>query len=102
MKWGENSKGGTQPQELTDDSWFPFGAHGPKRNEPLRMKDVSSSYLDWLSGQPWISDWPAVEAYIARSRKAIDQDLNRSLRGEPRNSSQDEAWQPDPMDDVPF
>lgn len=63
----------SQTKQLSDTDTFPFGKHKGKR-----MQDVPSSYLDWLAGQPWIKDWPAVESYIQRSRKAIDQDLKRS------------------------
>lgn len=57
---------------LTDESIFPFGKYRGQK-----MKEVKSDYLDWLDGQAWIKDWPAVKDYIARSRKSIDQDLKR-------------------------
>lgn len=62
-------------KQLSDDDIFPFGKY---LQSATKMKDVPSSYLDWLSGQSWIGKWPQVEEYIARSRKAIDQDLRRS------------------------
>lgn len=58
---------------LTDEDLFPFGAHKGKK-----MKDVSASYLDWLRGQKWLSDWPQVADYIERNKKAIDLELRRS------------------------
>lgn len=60
-------------EPLTDSSPMPFGAH---RDKP--MAAVPASYLDFISGQPWLETaWPAVANYIRRSRKAIDQDLER-------------------------
>lgn len=59
--------------QLTDESPFPFGAHKGKK-----MKDVSASYLDWLRGQKWLSDWPQVADYIERNAKTIDWELRRS------------------------
>lgn len=64
-------------KQLTDDSIFPFGKYFESRT---KMRDVPSAYLDWIAGQPWIGKWPAVVDYIARSRKAIDQDLKREGR----------------------
>ena len=55
---------------LTDYDYMPFGAHINKK-----MKDVPAVYLDWLSGQQWIGQWPQVNDYIKRNRKAIDMDL---------------------------
>lgn len=55
---------------LTDNDPMPFGKF---KNEA--MKNVPASYLDWVSGQSWISDWPAVAAYIEANRKDIDKVL---------------------------
>jgi uncharacterized protein (DUF3820 family) len=56
---------------LTDASLMPFGQH-----KGHLMQNVPSEYLDWLNGQSWLEEqWPNVSAYIAKSRKAIDQDL---------------------------
>lgn len=63
------------PEHLSDDDPMPFGEH---RGKP--MQAVPSEYLDYIAGQAWISKWPAVEDYIRRSRKAIDQDLKRQGR----------------------
>ncbi len=61
---------------LTDSDLMPFGEH---RGKP--MVSVPSSYLDYILGQPWLRNgWPAVYAYIIRSRNAIDQDLERNER----------------------
>lgn len=57
---------------LTDEDPFSFGAHKGKK-----MKDVPASYLDWLRGQKWLSDWPQVADYIERNAKVIDWELRR-------------------------
>lgn len=63
--------------ELTDDS--PCPVNGDHLGKP--MVKVPSSYLDWLSGQEWLErKYPEVREYIRRSRKAIDQDLEREGR----------------------
>lgn len=60
--------------ELTDDSPYP----GNGEHHGKKMKDVPSTFLDWLDGQPWLaSKHPDVKRYIAKSRKAINQDLDR-------------------------
>lgn len=61
-----------QPNAVpSDDDLFPFGVHKAKR-----YGDVPAKYLDFIDGQPWIDQWPAVKAYIAKNRKAIDRDLD--------------------------
>lgn len=59
-----------QVQPLTDQDPMPFGIH---KGKP--MEKVPASYLDWLHGQPWISSWPRVLAYIEANRKVIDEEL---------------------------
>lgn len=44
------------------------------------MEDVPGHYLDWLHGQSWIDQWPAVLDYIKRHRKYIDDELERQER----------------------
>jgi hypothetical protein len=56
--------------ELSDTDKFPFGIHQGKP-----MVHVPADYLVYCFEQPWISKYPAVKAYIERSRKAIDQEL---------------------------
>lgn len=55
---------------LDDDDPMPFGKH---KGTP--MGEVPASYLDFLHGQPWIRDWPAVLAYIESNRELIDMEL---------------------------
>lgn len=62
-------------RQLTDLSAFPFG-----KWKGSAMMDVPSTYLDWFIGQEWSSKWPAVLEYVKRSKKAIDQDLERAER----------------------
>ncbi len=62
-------------RELTDDSPFPFG-----KWKGVAMKNVPAPYLDWFIGQDWAKRWPAVVDYVNRSRKAIDQELERRDR----------------------
>jgi len=57
-----------------DGDLMPFGVHGAKP-----MRSVPAQYLDWLQGQPSLMQaWPRLEAYIAKNRGAIDQDLRQS------------------------
>jgi hypothetical protein len=61
---------------LTDDSPMPFG-----KWKGTPMKDVPSHALDYLQGMVWLVPvWPEVAAYITKSRKAINQDLEREGR----------------------
>lgn len=60
----------------TDDDPFPFGKYGPN-NEALTYGEVPSRHLDWLDSTDWITDWPAVKAYIDANRKYIDLDLEQ-------------------------
>lgn len=62
----------TASQQLTDESPFPFG-----KWKGTPMRNVPATYLDWLRGQDWIGDWPAVVDYLERSAKAIDWELKR-------------------------
>lgn len=52
---------------LTDSSKMPFGKYKGRK-----MKTVPAQYLDWMSGQTWIEEWPAVQDYINRNRDIID------------------------------
>lgn len=56
--------------KMDDDSLMPFGNH---KDTPMR--DVPARYLDWLSGQPWIGQWPLVLEYINENRDVIDSEL---------------------------
>lgn len=60
---------------LTDEDEMPFGEHKFKK-----MKAVPARYLDFIDGQPWISQWPAVRDYIKKNRRSINQDLERHDR----------------------
>ena len=60
---------------LSDEDPMPFGKH-----KGVKLKEVPAGYLDWLSGQAFLYNWPRLEAYIEKSRKAIDQDLERKER----------------------
>ena len=61
---------------LSDTDAMPFGEHAGKM-----MRHVPSNYLDWLDGQHWLQkQWPALADYVRRSRKSINQDLERSDR----------------------
>jgi hypothetical protein len=64
-------------KQLNDGDVFPFGRYFKSKT---KMKDVPSSYLDWLMSMKWIVEWPSVVEYIRRNRKAIDQDLKRAGR----------------------
>ena len=103
MKWGDKSEiPASRSIVLTDEMPFPFGKHGPKGTEPCSMKQVPSAYLDWLLGQEWIGEWPAVVAYIEKNKSSIDQDLKHSQREHRRYvQARDEGYQED-GDDVPF
>lgn len=57
-------------RELNDDSPMPFGTY-----KGIRMSMVPASYLDWLIGQKWIKDLPAVERYILENKRAIEEEL---------------------------
>lgn len=58
-----------------DDDKFPFGKY---KREGKTFKEVPAEYLDWLHGQKWIGEWPAVLDYIERNRKAIDMEMKRN------------------------
>ena len=58
---------------LTDGDPMPFGVH---KGAPMR--DVPATYLDWLRGQPWLSQWPAVAEYIEQNTHVIDWEFKRS------------------------
>ena len=62
-------------KKLNDTDPFPFGAH---KGKP--MSEVPADYLDWLHGQSWVNQWPAVKDYIERCRKVIDWELKRKER----------------------
>lgn len=55
---------------LKDGDPFPFGTH---KGKP--MGEVPAQFLDWLRGQDWLPNWPAVADYIERNKKAIDHEL---------------------------
>jgi uncharacterized protein (DUF3820 family) len=58
---------------VTDETPMPFG-----KWKGTPMKNVPSEYLDWLVGQSWMpGKYSQIVDYVERSRKAIDQDLNR-------------------------
>ena len=51
---------------------MPFGCHRGRA-----MEKVPAHYLDWLSAQDWLPEkYPAVDDYIKRMRKAIDDELD--------------------------
>lgn len=58
-------------RELTDDDPMPFGKYRGKK-----MEEVPADYLDWLHGQTWIAEWPAILDYIKRNRDCIDKELD--------------------------
>ena len=58
----------TEP--LTDEDTMPFGKHKGKK-----MVLVPADYLDWLRGQEWIGDWPALAGYLGVMKEAIDSEL---------------------------
>jgi len=55
---------------IHDDYKMPFGKH---KGEAIGF--VSASYLDWLSGQDWLKEWPQVARYIEENREHIDREL---------------------------
>lgn len=55
---------------LKDKDPMPFGAH---KGKP--MGEVPAEYLDYISGQDWLSKWPQVKAYIDHNRAVIDKEL---------------------------
>lgn len=101
MKWSVGKAGSDRESELKDTDNFPFGKHGPKGDMSCTMGEVPAAYFDWLLGQPWLKEWPAVAAYIEKNKKAIDQDLERAARPHSRRLH-DEGYQSDPDDDIPF
>lgn len=61
----------TRPSTIPADSDpFPFGKH-----KGVPYEKVPASYLDWLSDQPWLTEWPAVKRYIDYNRDVINQEL---------------------------
>lgn len=57
----------------------PCPVNGQWKGKP--MQSVPASFLDWLDGQPWLAKkHPDVKEYIARNRKAINQDLEKEDR----------------------
>lgn len=67
--------GGKTHNQLNDDDKFPFGKY---LREGKTFKEVPAEYMDWLHGQKWIKEWPAVLDYIERNRKAIDVEMKRN------------------------
>jgi hypothetical protein len=64
------------PTEYTSASLMPWG-----KWKDVPLKNVPSSYLDWLDGQPRFAQKnPMLAAYIAKNRKSIHQDLTRAER----------------------
>jgi hypothetical protein len=61
---------------LTDKSPMTFGKH---KGTP--MGEVPGDYLQWLSGQPWITDWPAVNAYLRKNMDLITKEAEEILGG---------------------
>ena len=51
-----------------------FGMHRGKY-----LDDVPANYLDWLSKQDWITDYPAINQYINDNRKGIDKQIADGL-----------------------
>lgn len=77
---GRSEDVGTMPMKktpLTDESLMTFGKH---KGAP--MKDVPGDYLQWLSGQPWISDWPAVNNYLRKNIDLITEEAEKILGSE--------------------
>lgn len=68
MRFGPRSSG----KKLTDADRFPFGRYRGKK-----VEEVPVTYLDWISRQDWIKDWPDVLAYIQENRNLIDWALQR-------------------------
>ena len=60
---------------LTDTDPMPFG-----RYKGRKMQDVPGTYLGWLGEQDWIANWPLVKAYIIKSKKAIDWEIDRAAK----------------------
>lgn len=60
--------------QFSDNDKFPFGKY---KEEGKTFAEVPASYLDWIRGQKWINEWPAVRDYIDRTRKAIDSELKK-------------------------
>lgn len=56
---------------MDDDDLMPFGKH-----QGTPMGEVPAHYLDWLIGQPWVSQWPAVQQYILDNKAVIDCELD--------------------------
>lgn len=61
---------------LTDESPMPFGKH-----KGVAMGKVPGDYLQWLSEQKWIPDWPAVHTYLKANAKEITREADE-IRGE--------------------
>lgn len=57
---------------LCDADFMPFGKY-----KGQFMKDIPSSYLDWLIGQEFCEhDYPEVAAYIMANKKDIERDIS--------------------------
>jgi hypothetical protein len=70
-----SSKGVVAFRQLRDSDPMPFGVHRDRR-----MDEVPAAYLDSLRDANWLHRWPAVEEYIERNAKAIDQELDEADR----------------------
>ena len=73
-------------KELGENDAFPFGVHKGEK-----MIAIPAQYLSWISNQEWISEWPAIVAYIKKNQKAINQDLKHRSREHDYRSSWDDS-----------
>ena len=54
--------------QWTHETEITWGSH-----EGTKLKDIPASYFKWLSDQPWVKDWPQLQAYIKQNEDKINQ-----------------------------
>ena len=63
-------------QPVGDEYRMPFG-----KFKGRAIKTVPAYYLDWLSKQEWMQEWPRILAWIGVNREIIDEELRERKRG---------------------
>lgn len=69
------------PEAWTGDTALPWGKH-----KGVKLKDVPLNYLGYLSEQPWIKDWPALNQYLINNASRIASEVPK------RTTSTDEEF----------
>lgn len=61
-----------------DSTKMPFGKH-----QGLKMKEVPSDYLIWMSEQPWLKEsWPKLYKYVQKHLKQMKEQEEKSFWAE--------------------